>query len=61
MHQRIGGQPQQELALAGQLLDRLPGGERVGAWAGRSAACQYDQRQPVPTLGLETGRSIVVR
>ncbi|MEF3119506.1 hypothetical protein [Streptomyces chrestomyceticus] len=28
---------------------------------GRSAACQHDHRQPVPTLDLETGRSTTVR
>ncbi|MFK8843677.1 hypothetical protein [Streptomyces sp. Ac-502] len=27
---------------------------------GRDVACRHDQRQPVPTLDLETGRSTIV-
>ncbi|KOT80893.1 hypothetical protein ADK70_26910 [Streptomyces rimosus subsp. pseudoverticillatus] len=49
-------------ALLPEPADR---GERL-SWQrardrGRDVVCQHDQRQPVPTLHLETGRSTVVR
>ncbi|WP_157850255.1 hypothetical protein [Streptomyces rimosus] len=48
-------------ALLPELADR---GEHL-SWqrardCGRGAACQHDHRQPVPALGLETGRATVV-